>query len=209
MHKQIVDDFHKLFYDKRIFKKCKWLGIDIWKNPLDLWIYQEILFDNKPDLIIETGTYKGASAHFLASMINLVGYNGKVISIDVTSKNFPKLDNLEFITDNSISEAVLEKIRNESKNKKVMVILDSDHSKNHVLQELKLYSPIVSSGQYLIIEDTNLNGYPVYSKGFNGSNPGPMEAVNEFMKENNDFIVDESKHKFLLTMHPYGFLLKK
>lgn len=207
MSQKIIDDFHRLFYDSRAFKKCKWLGSTIWKNPLDLWLYQEIIFYHKPDLIIETGSYAGASAHFMASMISLSGYKGLVISIDVVRVHnvFP---NVEFITGSSVDPKIVEMVTEKCSDKKTMVVLDSDHTKEHVLEELKIYSKLVSKNQFLIVEDTNLNGHPVISKGFNGNRPGPMEALNEFLEINKDFTIEENMHKFLLTMHPRGFLLK-
>jgi len=86
-----------------------------------------------------------------------------------------------------------------------MVILDSDHSKGHVLSELKIYSKFVTKGSYIIVEDTNINNHPV----FPDFGPGPMEAVEEFLKENKDFSVDRSREKFYLTFNPKGFLQKR
>jgi len=207
MSQKIIDDFHRLFYDKRVFKRCKWLGNDIWKNPLDLWLYQEIIFKHKPELIIETGSYSGASAHFMASMMSLSGYQGSVISIDIirVRNSFP---NVEFIKGNSVDPQIVELVTQKCANKRTMVVLDSNHRKKHVLKELGIYSKLTSKNQYLIVEDTNLNGHPVLSKGFNGKRPGPMEALDEFLVTTEDFTVDMTMHKFLLTMHPKGFLLK-
>ena len=85
-----------------------------------------------------------------------------------------------------------------------MVILDSDHGKDHVLNELRTYSPFVTKGSYLIVEDTNINGHPV----LHDFGPGPMEAVEDFLKENQNFTVDKSKEKFYLTFNPKGYLRK-
>ena len=85
-----------------------------------------------------------------------------------------------------------------------MVDLDSDHKKDHVLQELKIWSPFVTTGNYLIVEDTDLNGHPVRPD----YGPGPMEALEEFLKENKDFAVDQTREKFLLTFNPRGYLRK-
>ena len=87
----------------------------------------------------------------------------------------------------------------------VIVILDSDHSYAHVLEELRLYAPLVTSGSYLVVEDTNVNGHPVDPD----HGPGPMEAVLDFLRESDEFAVDESREKFLLTFNPHGFLRKR
>jgi cephalosporin hydroxylase len=87
----------------------------------------------------------------------------------------------------------------------VLVVLDSDHSRDHVLAELRAYAPLVTPGSYLVVEDTNVNGHPVYE----AFGPGPMEAVLDFLKERDDFEVDRSREKFLLTFNPGGWLRKR
>lgn len=190
----IVDDFHRLYYDKGLaggtWNDTYWLGVKTQKLPLDLWLYQEIIFKCRPNLIIETGTAYGGSALFLASICDMIGY-GEVVTIDIVKKDFPKHPRITYITGNSIEVEVAPKGN-------TMVILDSDHSKNHVLKELNIYSKMVSVGQYLIVEDTNLNHNPVHA----GNGPGPNEALKEFIHD--DFVVDESK--FLFTFNPGGYL---
>ena len=85
-----------------------------------------------------------------------------------------------------------------------MVDLDSNHSKQHVLEEMRAYAPMITIGNYLIVEDTNINGHPVLPE----FGPGPMEAVEEFLKENHDFVPDPSREKFLVTFNPGGYLRK-
>lgn len=199
---KVIDDFHCLYYDKGLkggtWNDTYWLGIKLQKYPMDLWIYQEIIAKCKPDLIVETGTAYGGSALFLASICDLIGH-GKVISIDVKNGNFPTHPRITYLTGNSVSEEVLSKIEWTDRN---MVILDSDHRKDHVLSELRTYSKFVSVGQYLIVEDTNLNYNPVRA----GAGPGPKEALDEFM--NDEFVVDQSKHKYLISTNPNGYLLR-
>jgi len=208
LEKNIVDHFHKLYYDSKMFDKTWgntfWLGVPIEKCPLDLWIYQEIIFEVKPDVIIECGTAYGGSALFLASICDLVN-NGKVITIDIADKGRPKHKRITYLLGSSTSKEIIEKVRSLIKGMdKVMVSLDSDHHKEHVLNELRIYSKFVTKGSYLIVEDTNINGHPVLPE----FGPGPMEAVEEFLKENKDFVVDKTKEKFYLTFYPNGYLKK-
>lgn len=209
LEKNIVNQFHKLYYDSFFLNKTwsdtKWLGVKTQKLPLDLWIYQEIIYELKPDLIIETGTASGGSALYLASICDLINH-GKIVTIDILKeKNRPKHKRIRYITGSSTSTEVKKYLsRIIQKSKKVMAILDSDHHKSHVLKELEIYSKFVTKGQYLIIEDTNLNGHPV-DPDF-GSGPG--EAVNEFLSINKSFTLDKSKEKFYLTFNPGGYFKK-
>ncbi|NQU73099.1 MAG: cephalosporin hydroxylase [Candidatus Omnitrophica bacterium] len=209
LEKNIVDQFHKLYYDAFNFGKTWdstfWLGTTIHKCPFDLWIYQEIIYELKPDAIIESGTFHGGSALFLASICDLVS-KGEILTIDIEGKeNRPQHKRIKYLLGSSTSEDTVNKVKDFIKNKaKVMVILDSDHSKDHVLNELKIYSNFVTIGSYLIVEDTNVNGHPADS----AFGPGPMEALNEFLKENKDFIIDKNKEKFYLTFNPRGYLRK-
>lgn len=209
LEKSIVDQFHKLYYDSPMFGKTWgntfWFGTPIMKCPLDLWIYQEIIFEVKPDIIIECGTAQGGSALFLASMCDLMN-NGKVITIDIEDKEGrPKHKRITYLLGSSTSKEIVEKIKSLVGNDdKIMVILDSDHSKQHVLNELKIHSKFITKGSYLIVEDTNINGHPVYPD----FGPGPMEAVDEFLKKNKDFVADKTKEKLYLTFNPNGYLKK-
>jgi cephalosporin hydroxylase len=83
-----------------------------------------------------------------------------------------------------------------------MVTLDSLHTRDHVIQELRLYSPFVTPGNYLVVEDSNVNGNPIYP----GTGPGPMEALSEFLAENNHFISDREREKYGFTFNPRGWL---
>lgn len=204
--REIIESFHKLYYYAADFGKTwnntLWLGVNTWKCPLDLWIYQEIIFDVKPDFIIESGTAYGGSALFLASLCDLVNH-GQVISIDIEKKNVPKHKRITYLIGSSISENNVNKIKYITKDaKKILVILDSDHSKHHVLKELNIYSRLVTKDSYIIVEDTNINGNPVRPE----FGEGPFEAVNEFMNKNKNFTIDKSKEKFFLTFNSSGYL---
>ena len=202
---KIINDFHKLYYNSEVWKKTFWLGVPTQKCPLDLWIYQEIIFDLKPDFIIETGTANGGSALYMASIYDLIG-KGKIVTVDIEElPSRPKHKRITYVHGSSDSDEVFKKVKSRiSKKDKVMVILDSDHSKAHVLKELALYSPLVSQGSYLIVEDTNINGFPVYPD----FGEGPMEAVQEFLNDNKYYKMDSEKEKFFMTYNPKGFLKK-
>lgn len=198
---EIVESFDILYYDSKIWQHTYWFGIPTQKLPLDLWIYQEIITGTNLDIIIETGTADGGSALFLANMCDLKG-KGEVITIDIESKPRPQHNRISYLLGSSISEEIFNYVKSRCHEKKVMVILDSLHNKDYVLYEMRLYWQLVSVGSYLIVEDTNINGHPVYSDFGNG----PMEAVEEFLRENKSFVVDKSKEKFYSTWNPSGYL---
>jgi cephalosporin hydroxylase len=205
---QVVDDFHRLYYNSNTFggtwRDTFWMGVPIWKCPLDMWIYQEILFDVRPDVIVETGTAFGGSALFLANVCDLLG-KGKVVTVDIQNRpNRPRHERIQYISGSSTADDVVEQVHRDIDGGKVLVILDSDHSKGHVLEELMIYSRFVQEGSYVIVEDSNVNGHPVMPE----FGPGPMEAIQDFLKENQDFVVDESKEKFYMTFNPRGYLKK-
>lgn len=205
-----INKFCKIYSEKkendsRIWQKTSWLGTPALKLPTDLWIYQEILYEIKPDLIIETGTMFGGSAKFLATICDSLK-NGSIVSIDINRKDsFPIHDRIKYITGSSTDEEIVNQVKNMIKpNDKILVILDSDHSKNHVLKEMEIYSKLVSKNSYLIVEDTAVNGHPVEPN----FGDGPMEAVIEFLETHNEFEIDKDKEKFLLTWNPNGYLKK-
>jgi cephalosporin hydroxylase len=201
----VINHFHKLYYEseERTWKNTFWLGAQAQKCPLDLWIYQEIIFENRPDVIVECGTYSGGSALFLASICNLLK-KGEIITIDIERmEDRPQHDRLTYLLGSSTAQEIVEKIKSLIKDKdRIMVILDSDHNKAHVLKELEIYSHFVTKDSYMIVEDTNVNGHPVNSD----FGPGPMEAVREFLEGNKDFVIDRSREKFYLTFNPDGYL---
>jgi cephalosporin hydroxylase len=179
------------------------MGVAALKCPFDLWIYQEILHETRPDVILETGTARGGSALYLASILDLLG-SGEVVTIDIVRRpEWPTNPRVTYVTGSSTSAAVLEEVRRRIAGKpRVMVILDSDHKKDHVLGELAAYAPFVTRGAYLIVEDTNINGRPV----FPGFGPGPGEAVDEFLASNRAFERDPSRERFFVTFNPGGYL---
>jgi cephalosporin hydroxylase len=204
----VTEAFHRLYYDSHdtTWKQTFWLGRTIQKCPLDLWAYQEIIYETRPDLIVETGTYMGGSALFMASVCDLLG-NGKVVSIDIVERpRKPRHRRITYEIGSSVAPDVVARVRRRARRaERVMVVLDSDHGRDHVLQELELYGALVTPGCYVVVEDTNVNGHPVLPD----HGPGPMEAVEAFLQATDAFEVDRSREKLLLSFNPSGYLRRR
>jgi cephalosporin hydroxylase len=204
---EIVDDFTTLYYQQPAYwAGTHWFGVQCVKSPLDLWVYQEIVHETRPDLIIETGTWLGGSAVYFASLLDLVG-SGRVLSIDLEPRSdaYPAHDRVAYWGGrSSVDPALLEDLRREADgNARVMVVLDSDHRKEHVLAELDAYAPLVTPGCYLVCEDTSINGHPIFAE----HGPGPAEALAEWLPHHRDaWEVDSRREKFLMTFNPGGYL---
>jgi cephalosporin hydroxylase len=203
-----VRRFHILYYfnKPRTWANTRFLGVEVWKCPLDLWVYQEIIFETRPDVLVETGTARGGSAFYFARLFDLLGA-GCVISVDI-ERRYTLLDHprITYVTGSSVAPETLAAVRSKiMEGKRVMVALDSDHSCEHVIKELEAYSQLVTPGCYLVVEDSCVNGHPV----FRGHGPGPAEALREFLKSNKDFTVDRSREKFFLTFNPGGYLRRR
>jgi cephalosporin hydroxylase len=203
----IVEAFHRLYYhDPSTWRATRWMGTVTWKCPLDLWLYQEMLHELRPALVVETGTAFGGSACYLAQLCDLVG-TGAVVSIDVEDRpDRPQHPRLTYLHGSSTDPDVVARVAAMAADGgPVLVILDSDHSAAHVHDELQAYADLVTVGSYLVVEDTNVNGHPA----FPDHGPGPMEAVDRFLAQRDDFVVDETKHRFHMTFNPRGFLKKR
>lgn len=205
VQQHIVDNFHYLYYynDTRTWNNTRWLGVPAQKLPLDLWVYQEILWELRPDFLIETGTFKGGSALYFASLFDLIG-KGKVITIDIEHpEGLPVHDRIEYLLGSSTSPEIISEVKSRIDGAAtVMVVLDSDHSAAHVANEIQLYSPLVTVGSYLIVEDTNLSGHPVVPS----MQAGPMEALEPFLAGTADFVSDRDREKYFLSQNPRGYV---
>ncbi len=206
----VVRRFQELYYRRWFAQSAdtlhlSWFGHHLMKCPLDLWIYQELLVRTRPDFVVETGTWSGGSALYFAMLLDHLGHGG-VITVDIEVKsNRPEHPRISYITGSSVDAAVVEQIRETAGNQRAMVVLDSDHRADHVYEELLAYGPLVQTGDYLIVEDTNLNGHPAYPE----FGPGPMEAVDRFLAENDEFVIDQRCERFLMTQYPGGFLRRR
>ena len=217
-------DFQKLsrkWFDKaysyEYLYHFRWLGRPIIQFPNDLIILQELIWEIKPEIIIETGIARGGSLIFYASMLQLIG-KGKVIGIDIDIrkhnkkeiKKHPMFKRIKMIEGSSIEVETIKEVSKFTKTKKnIMVILDSNHTHEHVLKELELYSKFVSKGSYLIVFDTMIDDMPnsMFKNRPWGKKNNPKTAVVEFLKKNQRFVMDkENNKKLMITSTPYGFL---
>ncbi|MDR3000511.1 MAG: cephalosporin hydroxylase family protein [Fibromonadaceae bacterium] len=197
----------------------QWMGRPIIQLPQDILMMQELIWEIKPDLIIETGVARGGSLVFYASMLELIGERGCVIGIDIDIREHnrreiekhPMFKNIHLIEGSSISNEVLSQVNDYIKLnncKKILVALDSNHTHSHVLEELRFYSPFVKKDSYIVVFDTVIEDVQLdfpdrpWGKGNN-----PKTAVWEFLKENDRFEIDERiDAKLLISVAPSGYL---
>lgn len=204
-HRETIDAFHRAFYASRQTHGMTFYeGIPVLKNPLDLWVAQEILWDLQPTLLIETGTAYGGSALFYARQMDRRGGAGRVLSIDLEpAAQLPQHPRIGYVRGySSILPELVATIGDVAGNhERVMVVLDSDHAKKHVLAELDAYAPMVSVGQFLVVEDTNINGRPVPVDWHGGPGPGP--AVDEWLPRHPEFERATMAERYMLTFHTW------
>ena len=205
----IIKYFHYIWWQsKDTWPKNTYLGYEILQCPLDLQLYQEMIFKEKPEFILQTGICGGGSIVYFSSILDLVNAPSsvKVIGVDlVLSEEAKKIKNDRVILyeGSSTDQRVFETVAKLVKGKKGLIILDSDHSKDHVSKELQMYNELVDIGCRMVVEDTNLNGNPVY-RAFG---PGPYEAVSEFLSKNDNFIADDKIWKRnLFSFHQFGWI---
>jgi len=202
----IVSAFHSHYFDNA--KNVSWIGYPALKYPCDLWMYQELICLTVPEVIIETGTAYGGSALFMANVCDMIG-QGEIITIDLEHQvgfrpGPPPHHRISLILGNSVDDELVAAVKQHVGNRTVMVILDSEHTKKHVLRELEVYAPMVSEGMYCIVEDTNVNGNPVLPDW----GPGPKEAVDEYLLTHPEFQIDWECERFGMTYNPGGYLKK-
>ncbi len=182
-----------------------YFGINAQKNPLDFWVYQEIIFEIKPDVIVEIGNAYGGATLALAHLLDHM-HKGRVIGLDIQHETIAPIvrehPRITLITGDACGsfgkvKALIEK------NDTVLIIEDSSHTYQNTLNVLRTFSPLVTPGSYFIVEDSNCHhGVDI------GPSPGPYEAIEQFIKENRDFQVDRTMESFFITWNPMGYLKK-
>jgi cephalosporin hydroxylase len=213
-------DFIKKVEKTKYSYNFSWMGTPIIAYPQDMIAMQELIWEIKPDLIIETGVAHGGSIIFYASLLNMIG-NGTVIGIDIDIRSHnrklieshPMFNRIELIEGSSTSNQVYEVVKKIAQSKKkILVCLDSNHTHDHVLKELQLYAPLVSKDSYCVVFDTVVedmgHDWDWGSRDWGVGN-NPKTAVYEYLKHNKDFKIDSSiDSKLLVTVAPSGYLKK-
>jgi len=215
--KKATSEFLKESIDSRYSYNFTWMGRPIIQYPQDMVIMQELIWQVKPDLIIETGIAHGGSLIFYASILELIG-KGDILGIDIDIRDHnrkeieshPMAKRITMIQGSAIDPSVVEKVKEHAKGKKtVMVCFDSNHTHDHVLEELKAYSDLTTVGSYCVVFDTVVEDLP---KGVYNDRPwevgsNPKTAVFEFLKTNDNFVIDKSiDNKILISVAPDGYL---
>jgi cephalosporin hydroxylase len=189
----------------RIMTQSRYFGIQAWKSPLDFWVYQEVLWELKPDVIIEIGNHRGGSTLALAHLCDALG-SGRIVGVDISHaevaesvRSHPRICLVEGDAC-AVFNRVAALIRPEES---VLVIEDSSHTFDNTLRILQTYAPLIQPGGYFIVEDGICN------HGLQGGPfPGPYEAVEQFVNNHPAFVIDRSREAFLLTWNPKGYLLR-
>ncbi len=196
-----------------------WLGRPIIQYPQDIIAIQEIIYQVQPDLIIETGIAHGGSLILHASICELIG-KGEVVGIDIDIREHNKAEilnhrmskRISMIQGSSIDDSIVKQVAERAAGKEtVMVILDSNHTHEHVLNEMKCYAPMVTKGSYMLVFDTVVEdlAHDIYDNRPWGIGDNPKTAVWEFLKTNDNFLIDTAiDNKLLISVAPSGFLKK-
>jgi cephalosporin hydroxylase len=185
----------------------QFLGVQTIQNPLDVWVTQEILFEVKPDFVVEAGTLSGGSAMLWAMLLEQINPQGRVITIDIEDMvtDAREMDiwkrKVDFLLGSSTDPEIVAEVARRVSGRTTLVILDSLHTEEHVFAELEAYAPLVSVGSYVIVQDTG--GYDLHP---DQKFPGAGRAAKRFVAVNDAFERDESRERYVLTNNAYGFL---
>ncbi len=190
-----------------VFRQVSWMGIPTLKNVMDLWIYQELIWEIKPDIIIEFGSFQGGSTLYLAQLLDHLG-KGRVLSVDIDHSRFKaEHHRINILTGSTLEQEIITRVWEQAAAGKVMIIHDADHSHDTVLADLRNYAGLVSRNSYFIVEDGIVDLFPpktILGDALGG--PGPLPAVREFLRENENFVIDRNCERYLLTYNPCGYL---
>jgi cephalosporin hydroxylase len=211
----VADLFTRSGWQNKLSYEVTWLGIPIIQLPEDILMVQELIWKVRPEVVIESGVAHGGALILYASLLELLG-RGRVIGIDIDIRKYNRLAieshpmsrRISLVEGSSVEPATLEKVRGMlSPGQGTMVMLDSNHTRDHVRRELELYAPLVSPGSYLVVFDAVMtmvadapNGKPTWSKD------NPHEAVEDFLSTHPEFVVDQAYERLSTTYCRGGFL---
>lgn len=180
-------DYLRWYYETNVWKRLFYRGVRTLKLPLDMWNYQELIFENDIHWVLETGTRHGGSALFFADLLAAGAREGNVVSVDITHEAVHPLASahprIRLVLGDSAAPETLAMIRRlipVHRSRAMLLILDSDHAASHVLRELNALVPLLRRDDYLVVEDTIVNGHPVRPD----FGPGPLEAIEAFLSQN-------------------------
>ena len=205
----------KVSVENRLYHEIDWLGVPVIQTPEDLVLMQELIFKVQPDFVIETGIAHGGGLIFYASVMELLG-KGRVIGVDIEIREHNRkaieahtlFKRIEIIEGDSTAEAIIQEIRRRiPNNSQVIVCLDSDHTRPHVLKELELYKSFIIPGGYIVVFDTIIAKLTEQVTGveqYIGNSP--KEAIDEFLQKNNNFEIDKDFNKLFVSWSPNGYL---
>ena len=217
--KDSSSNWMQLAVDNKYSYQFDWLGVPIIQMPEDLILFQDIVYKTQPDLIIETGVARGGSVVFWASIQKLCGITGKVLGIDIDIRQHARhaiinssfKDEIYLIEGSSVEDQVVSQVKNYVlQHKKIMVVLDSNHTHEHVLSELEIYSKFVTKDCFMLVLDTVIDDLNIDPDRSWGPGSSPKSAVKEFMLKNSaEFTREQSyEDRALLSVAPYGYWRK-
>jgi len=214
MKKQAGEEYLTWWYNSKIWKNTQYRGIRTLKFPVDMWNYQELIFANDIEWVIETGTRHGGSAVYFADLLAMKN-GGKVVTVDVDKTAIHPLtfkhSRIEVVIGSSTHPIILKKMFSflPEERGRTLLILDSNHRRDYVRKELDLYIPLLRSNDYIIVEDTLLHHEGSRIGGFEGE--GPMEAIQGFIETNPGILLRDlpREKKYGATVAPYGYYTKR
>lgn len=201
---ELLLKYHEVWYEcGHTWVYTNFLGVGMMKSPTDLWAYHDIMVNHKPEVVIETGTYHGGSALWFAFLMECLGIDGRVYTIDIEDRLNCSHPKVIPIASDSRNPQLVESLKSELGDKRMLVVLDSDHSEAHVRSELDLYAPLTRVGDWLVVEDTNIG----WTDGMGGGDRGARGGLEDYLRAHpGEFEQDIISERYLLTMHPGGWL---
>jgi cephalosporin hydroxylase len=215
--KDLAVDFMRETGPYKYTYNFRWMGVPLIQFPQDLVAIQEIIWDTRPEVVVETGIAHGGGLVFYASMLAMAGIDGLALGVEIDFREHnrrvieahPMASRIQVVDGSSIDPTTVQRVKELIGGRRTLVILDSNHTHEHVLAELELYSPLVKKGSYLVVFDTTIEDQP---EGFFSGKPwsktnNPKTAVREFLQKTDRFEVDlEMESRLLITVAREGYL---